>query len=354
MTETTADKSQGTLPWKGIWETVGQSFLSVVMALAVGGLLLWASGRNPFTAYASLFYGAFGTVDRFAETLVRATPILLIAISVSISFRCQVWNIGAEGQFVLGAIASTFVALNFTQLPTAVLMPLTFVAGAVGGAIWSGIAGLLKAYVRANEVITTTMLNYIAGYLLSYLVHGPMMDPEGFNFPQTPLIAESLELPRLIPGTRLNVAFLVALFMVGLAVVFWRSTLGLRIEIVGASRRVAKHVGLSVAGTIVLITVISGAIAGIAGWGDIFGLHFRLIEVISQGLGTMGIVSALLGELHPLGMVVSSFLFGALVVGGNAMERNAGVPFALVDVIQGVIILLILARSYFFQRRKSS
>lgn len=352
MSEGTLDKDRAQISWQKIWEGVGQSFLSVVLALAVGGLLLWASGRNPFSAYSSLFYGAFGTVDRFAETLVRATPILLIAISVSISFRCQVWNIGAEGQFILGAIASTFVALNVRGLPPAVLMPLTFVAGAVGGAVWSAIAGALKAYVRANEVITTTMLNYIAGYLLSYLVHGPMMDPEGFNFPQTPLIAESLELPRLIPGTRLNAAFLVALAMVGLALLFWRSTLGLRTEIVGASRRVARHVGLSVGGTIILITAISGGLAGIAGWGDIFGLHFRLIEVISQGLGTMGIVSALLGELHPLGMVVSSFLFGALVVGGNAMERNAGVPFALVDVIQGVIILLILARSYFFQQRK--
>jgi simple sugar transport system permease protein len=351
MTEATDKKQIGNTQREKLGEHIGQSLLSVLLALAVGGLLLWASGRNPFSAYSSLFYGAFGTVDRFAETLVRATPILLIAISVSISFRCQVWNIGAEGQFILGAIFSTFVALNFSGLPTGVLMPFTLVAGALGGALWSAIAGALKAYVRANEVITTTMLNYIAGYLLSFLVHGPMMDPEGFNFPQTPLIAESLELPRLIPGTRLNVAFLVALVMVGLALLFWRSTLGFRTEIVGASRRVAKHVGLSVGGTIILITAISGGLAGIAGWGDIFGLHFRLIEVISQGLGTMGIVAALLGELHPLGMVVSSFLFGALVVGGNAMERNAGVPFALVDVIQGVIILLILARSYFFRKR---
>ena len=351
MTEATGEEKTRSTSREKIWEYVGQSLVSVILALAVGGLLLWASGKNPFTSYGSLFFGAFGTLDRFAETLVRATPILLIAISVSISFRCQVWNIGAEGQFILGAIFSTFVALNFTNLPPALLMPLTFTAAALGGALWSAIAGALKAYLRANEVITTTMLNYIAGYLLSFLVNGPMKDPEGFNFPQTPLIAEALELPRLIPGTRLNVAFLVALAMVGLALLFWRSTLGFQTEIVGASRRVAKHVGLSVGGTIILITAISGGLAGLAGWGDVFGLHFRLIEVISRGLGTMGIVAALLGELHPLGMVVSSILFGALVVGGNAMERNAGVPFALVDVIQGVIILLILSRSYFFRKR---
>ena len=338
------------IDWRAVWRATYQAVLSLFLALLVGGVLLLASGQNPFLAYQSLIYGAFGSVDRFAETLVKATPLLLVAISVSISFRCQVWNIGAEGQVILGAIVSTWLALSLPRgLPPVVVVLIAFAGGALGGAAWSLIAGLLKAYAQANEVITTTMLNYIAIYLLAFLVHGPLKDPAGFNFPQSPLLAPALQLPHLIRGTRLNLAFAVALLAVVGALLYWRSTLGLRTEIVGASRRVGRQVGISVPLTIVLVSGLAGALAGIAGWGDIFGLHFRLIEQIAVGIGSLGVVVALLGELHPIGMVFAAFLFGALVVGGNAMERNAGVPFALVDVIQGCVILLILARGYIFR-----
>lgn len=336
--------------WKAIWRNFYQAGFSVLIALLIGTLLLLLNGRSPAEAFTSLLQGAFGSVDRFAETLVKATPLLIIAISVSISFRCQIWNIGAEGQIIAGAILSTWLALILKDWPPLVVLPLTFLGGMLGGMLWGLIAGLLKAYAQANEVITTSMLNYIAIYLLAYLVHGPMIDPEGFNFPQSPLIADAFILTRLIPGTRLNIAFVVALVMVGLAVIFWRTTLGMRIEIVGHSQRVAKQIGLKVPLMITLVTGISGALAGVAGWGEIFGLHYRLIEEIARGIGNLGIVVALLGELHPLGMLVSAFFFAALVTGGNAMERNAGVPFALVDVIQGCVILLVLARSYFFRK----
>jgi len=340
--------------WRPAAKATYQALLSLVLSLLVGALLLLVNGQNPLLAYQSLLYGAFGSMDRFAETLVKATPLLLIAISVSLSFRCQLWNIGAEGQVIVGAIVSTWWGLTFARsLPPALLFPLTLIGGLLGGAAWSLIAGLLKAYAQANEVITTSMLNYIAVYLLAYMVHGPMMDPAGFNFPQSPLIARALELPRLVAGTRLNVSFLVALLMVGAALLYWRSALGWRTEIVGASRRVGRQIGLSVPLTVVLVSSLTGALAGIAGWGEIYGLHFRLIEQIASGMGSLGVVVALLGELHPIGMVFSSFLFGALVVGGNAMERNAGVPFALVDVIQGCVILLILARGYLFRLGKS-
>jgi simple sugar transport system permease protein len=341
------------IKWKTMWERLYPAAFALLLALLIGTLLLLVSGRDPIAAYTSLLYGAFGTGSRFTETLVKATPFLMLAISVSVSFRCGVWNIGAEGQFIAGAISSTWVALTFEQLPLFILLPLTLMAGMFGGMIWSGIAGVLKAYFNANEVITTSMLNYIAIYLLAYLVSGPMMDPEGFNFPQSRLINESLELPRLFQGSRLNAGFLIALILAAVALLFWRSTLGFRTEIVGANRRVARHAGLNVNGTIILVSLISGGVAGMAGWGEIFGIHFRLIEAIAVGLGSLAIVVALLGELHPIGMVVSAFLFAALVVGGNAMERSAGVPFALVDVIQGMIILLILARAYIFRRKPS-
>ncbi len=335
---------------KRIWDQLFPALISIAIAFLVGGLLLLANGRDPLAAYASLWDGAFGSFGRFTETLVKTTPFLILAIAVSASFRCQVWNIGAEGQFMLGAITSTWVALTFSSLPLVLLFPLTFLAAIAGGALWSGIAGVLKAYLNANEVITTSMLNYIALYLTAYLVNGPMKDPQGFNFPQSPMIQASLQLPLLFPGTRLNVAFLVALGLVVVAAVFWRSSLGFRTEIVGASRRVARYAGLNVNRTIVFVSVLTGGLAGIAGWGEIFGIQYRLIQNIATGWGSLAIVIALLGELHPLGMVVSAFLFASLVVGGDAMQRNAGVPFALVDVIQGIVILLVLSRSYFFKR----
>lgn len=332
--------------WEALLTSIAQAVLALILSLLVGALLVLLNGRNPIEAYDAMLYGAFGTHDRFAETLVKATPLLLIAVSVSVSFRCQVWNIGAEGQMILGAIFSVWAALNIEGFSPGLHLVVTFLAGALGGALWSLIAGVLKAYAQANEVITTSMLNYIAVKLLSYMVNGPMQDPGGFNFPQSKLIPEALELPLLGFGRRLNIAFVIALVAMVLAIVFWRSVWGRRTEIVGASRRVAQHIGLNIPWTIILVTGISGALAGIAGWGEIFGLHFRLLDQIARGFGTLGIVVALLGGLNPIGMTISALLFAALVVGGNAMERNADVPFALVDVIQGLVILLVLSRAY--------
>jgi simple sugar transport system permease protein len=346
-------RSTRNINWHGVGRRILAAALSVLLGLLIGAFFLLLSGRDPVAAYASLLEGAFGSSARMAETFVKMTPFLILAISVSISFRCGVWNIGAEGQMILGAITAFWAAMTFQSLPPIILLPLTAVAGMAGGALWCGIAGVLKAYFNANEVITTSMLNFIAVYLLAYMVNGPLKDPEGFNFPQSRLIPEALELPRLLTGSRLNIAFVVALVLVIFALLFWRSTTGLRMEIVGANRRVARHAGLNVNRTIILVTLISGAVAGLAGWGEIFGIHFRLIEAIAVGMGSLAVVVALLGELHPLGMVVSAFLFAGLVVGGNAMERSAGVPFALVDVINGSIILIVLARSYIFRGLRS-
>lgn len=350
---TAIPKPTKTIDWRGLAARIWPAALAVGLALLFGALLLLASGRNPIEAYTALLQGAFGSPARLAETFVKMTPFLILAISVSVSFRCGFWNIGAEGQLILGAIASFSVALLLKSWPAVVVLPLSLLASVVGGALWSGIAGVLKARFNANEVITTSMLNFIAVYLLSYIVNGPLKDPEGFNFPQSSLIAEAFQLPRFLAGSRLNIAFLVALVLVVVALLFWRSTLGFRTEIVGASRRVATHVGLNVNRTVILVALITGGVAGIAGWGEIFGIHYRLIDAIAVGMGSLAVVVALLGDLHPLGMVVSAFLFAALVVGGNAMERGAGVPFALVDVIQGSIILLVLARAYIFRGRRS-
>ncbi|MCL4459534.1 MAG: ABC transporter permease [Chloroflexi bacterium] len=337
----------------GIFKGALPPFLSVACALVIGAVLLAIGGNDPVQAYLAMLSGAFGSTDRMAETLVKMTPLLIVGLAVSIPYRAEIWTIGPEGQLVMGAILSTWVGLTLAGLPPLVLLPLTLVAGFVGGAVWGLVPGILRAKLEVNEVITTLMLNYVAIYFLGYLVRGPMMDPHGFNFPQSRLLPASLHLIKIIPGTRLNVAFILALFLMVVLILFWRTTLGFRTEIVGGSRVVAKYAGIDVSWNIIFVMLLSGGLSGIAGWGEIFGIHHRLLDEISGGYGYLGMVIALLGGLHPLGIALASFLFAALVVGGNAMERAVDAPFAVVSVIQGLVILFVLARTIFTLRRSA-
>lgn len=317
--------------------------VAIILAFLVGGFLLLLAGNNPIEAYQSLVNGAFGSNHRIAETFVKAIPLMILGLGISIAFKAQIWNIGGDGQFTLGAIFAVFVALNF-PLPNVILFPLTFVAAFVGGACWGGIAGFLKAKFNANEVITTLMLNYIALYLLEWVVKGPMMDPAGHGFPQTELINEGLRLPIVLQGTRLHLGLILALVLIAGGYFFWKSTLGFKIDVVGQSSEVAKYSGIKVNKIIILTMFISAGLAGIAGWSEVFGVHYRLIENISGGYGNLAIVVALLADLNPLGIIVSAFFFAALVVGGNTMQRMVGVPFSLVDVIQGLVIIFVISR----------
>ena len=264
-------------------------------------------------------------------------------LDFSVAFKNQMWNIGGDGQFTAGAICAAFVALNF-PLPTVLLLPATFLAAFAGGAVLGGIVGFLRAKFNANEVITTLMMNYIAIYMLSYLVKGPMMDPAGFGFPQTALIDVSLRLPILMQGTRLHFGLIIALILIIIGFFFWRSVLGFRIQVAGESRDVAQYCGINVPKTIVITMVISAGLAGVAGWIEVFGIHYRLLEDIAGGYGTLAIVVALLANLNPLGIIVSSFFFSALLVGGSTMQRLAGVPFSLVDIILGLTIIFVISR----------
>ena len=323
--------------------SIAPAIFSIIAAFLIGGILLLLSGNDPIFAYTTLLKGAFGSSHRFAETLVKATPLMVLALGISIAFKNQIWNIGGDGQFTMGAIFATFVAINLS-LPNILLFPITFLAAFAGGAFFGGIVGYLRAKFNANEVITTLMMNYIAIYFLSYLVKGPMMDPAGHGFPQTELIDTSLILPILLQGTRLHIGLILALIIIVLGFFFWRSVLGFKIQIAGESREVAQYSGINVSRTIVITMVISAGLAGIAGWIEIFGLHYRLLEGIAGGYGTLAIVVALLANLNPLGIIVSSFFFSALLVGGSTMQRLAGGPFSLVDIILGLTIIFVISR----------
>jgi len=319
--------------------------LAVAMALAVSIALIVLAGASPLVAYASLFKGAFGSVASLAETIAKATPLMLVGLGITISFRCRVWNIGGEGQLIMGAIIATWMGIALGRMPALLLLPSIVALGFVAGALWGAMAGVLKAKLEVNEVIVTIMMNYVAIYGLNYLVRGPLRDPTiAGGFPQSPRIAPSAELPRLISATRLHAGVLIALLGAILVYVFlFRTPLGYEVRAVGANPRAACYGGISVMRSIVLAMSLSGGLAGIAGVGEICGLHYRLLDGISTGYGYTGIVVALLGKLHPFGVILAALFFGAMVVGMEAMQRTIGTPFALVLAIEGLVVLFMLS-----------
>lgn len=317
---------------------------TIVIALLIGAVLITWSGTNPIEAYTELFKGAFSTTHRLFETLLKAIPLLIMGLGVSIAFKNLIWNIGLDGQFTIGAIFALAVGI-YLPLPAYILLPLSIAAGILGGALWSGLAGLLKVKFNANEVITTLMLNYVASYFLAYLVYGPMKDPKGFDFPQTPLIPDSLKLPLFIPAERLHYGVFIVVILVILMIFFWRSTLGFRIELMGQGQGVSEYAGVKTRRTMIISMMLSGAFAGLAGWMEVYGVQYRLMTDVSSGYGNIAIVVALLGALNPIGITVAAFFFAALMVGGNSMQRMTDVPYTIVNIIQGLIIIFVITRS---------
>ncbi|MEG0779757.1 MAG: ABC transporter permease [Oscillospiraceae bacterium] len=323
----------------------GGAVCMVILALLVGAILVVISGNHPLEAYGAMLSGAFASKQRISELFVKLIPITIMALGVSIAYKAQMWNIGAEGQFVMGAIASTAVAL-YVPLPTVLLMPLSLVVAIAAGALWAGFAGWLKVRFHANEVITTLMLNYIATYFLAFLIYGPMMDTEG-QLPQSQILPEAVRLNPLMEDLRIHSGIFLLLLVIVLMCFLWKSTLGYRIDLIGQGESVATYAGIHVNRTMVTTMMLSGALAGLAGWIEIFGVQFRLMEGIAGGYGNIATVIALLGGLIPLGIVVSAFFFSILLVGGASMQRMTEVPYSIVDVIQGLIIVFVIARAVF-------
>jgi general nucleoside transport system permease protein len=326
--------------------------LAILVALAVVAVLIALMDINPLKAYAALFQGSLGSRDGIGETLVRTTPLLLVGLGVSIAFRGGIWNIGAEGQIYMGALGATLAGLYLSHLPAAIHVPLVILAGFVFGGLWAAVAGYMKGRLKANEIVITIMMNYLALFLVSYLVSGPMRDPSRMVAQaQTAQIAESAFLPRLMPGSRAHAGILLALVAVGLTwFLLHRTTLGYNIKAVGASPVVAAYGGIASVSTITLAMFLSGGLAGLAGMGEVSGVHHYLLEGISPGYGYLGVAVALLGGLEPLGVLLSALFFGALTVGAETMQRTVGVPVAMVYFTQGLVVLFVLARRAFQSR----
>lgn len=330
--------------------------VAVLLALLVGAGVLLALGVNPFEAYAALFQGALGNVSGLTQTLTKATPLLLVGLGICIAFRGGVINIGGEGQIIVGALATTALALALRDWPGWLLLPLVLLSGAGAGAVWGGIAGVLKARLNVNEILSTVMLNVIALQLMNLLLRGPLLDPEqieaGTNIPQSETLPQQVWLLRLVPRTLLHSGAILAVVLALLVyILLWRTTVGYRIRTVGLNPAAARYAGIPVAFYTALALILSGAFAGLAGAVEVTGVHHRMIEGLSGGYGFSGIVAALFGRLHPLGTIPASFLFGALLVGADKMQRTVQVPSALVIVLQGLVVLFVVASDIYVRRR---
>jgi general nucleoside transport system permease protein len=344
-----------------LWRVFNLSlpFLATLAALAVGAVMLILLGENPLAAYSALMEGALGSTNALADTLVKATPLLLVAVGICIAFRGGVLNIGGEGQLVVGALASTLVGLTFPDAAGLVVIPLALLCGFLAGAVWGAIPGLLKAYFNVNEILSTIMMNAIAVQGMNYLLREPMIDPvqleSASRIPQTARLAIAFDLPRLIP-TRLHLGTGLAILAAILVYIFlWRTVIGYRIRAVGLNPHASRYAGINVPRYIVLALLLSGAFAGLAGAVQVYGLHHRMFTDGSAtgftgSAGFNGIVVALFGNLHPLGAIPASFLFGALLVGANKLQRVMQVPSAFIIGLNGLVVVFVVSSEYFKRR----
>jgi ABC-type uncharacterized transport system permease subunit len=317
--------------------------LSILLALIACGILLLLSGEHPIEVYRAMVRGSLGDRYAVAETLVKMIPLLLAGLGVSIAFRMQLWNIGAEGQFYLGAIAATGTALYlFPDWPSVLLIPAMTIAGLIGGGVWGFIPGVLRAYLGANETITSLMLNYVAILFADYLVLDPWKNPEGFGFPGTKQFPEAAFLPRY-GNYRVHLGLV---FGIVAALVLWvalrRTRWGYELSVMGENPRAARYAGMRTRRQIVVVLALSGALAGLAGMSEVAGIGHQLQRNLSVGYGYTAIIVAWLARLNPIGIIGVSFLLAAVLVGGDQLQLAIGLPSSVAPMLQGTILFFLL------------
>jgi simple sugar transport system permease protein len=322
--------------------------VSILVALMVGAFLFVWVGVNPARAYLEIFRGAFGSPYNFSEVLVRATPLILCGLSVGLAGKMLIWNIGAEGQLVMGGIAGAAVALFLSPyVPDSLTIPVMILAGFLGGAFWGLIPGFLKARLEVNEIITSLMLNYVAILWLEHLYFGPWRDPAGRGFPGTAMFPEMAWFPRFL-GTRVHLGLLIGLVAAALIwFILAHTAWGYEIRVVGANLRAAQYARMHITRNILWVMVISGGLAGLAGIGETAGIHYRLQQGLAVGNGYVGIVVAWLGRLRPSAIVLISVLLGGLMVGGDQVQISMHVPSAISLGLEGAILFCVLGGQIF-------
>ena len=326
--------------------------IAVGLMLASGMLLFLVLGKSPIAGFKIFFLNPIKDVYGVSELLLKATPLMLCAVGLSVGFRANVWNIGAEGQLLIGALAAGGVALAFPESHSPFLLPGMIVAGAVGGMLWAAIPAWLRTRFNANEILTSLMLVYVAQLMLSWLVHGPWMDPEGFNFPQTKLFQPHALLPILVPGTRVNAALFLA---VGALIAGWvfmnRSFMGYQMKVAGQAENAGRYAGFSARRAIWLGMLVGGGMAGIAGMSEVAGPVGQITEHISPGYGFAAMIVAFVGRLNPIGIFFSSLLLALLYMGGEQAQQYLALPYSISNVFQGMLLFFLLASDVFINFR---
>jgi simple sugar transport system permease protein len=343
------------LHWREALFNASVPLAAMLLALLIGAIMLALLGANPLQAYAALVAGVFGSVSGITQALVKATPLLLVGLGICIAFRASVINIGGEGQIIAGALMATWFPLTFRTWPGWLLIPTTLIMGFLAGAAWGFVPGILKARLNVNEILSTVMMNAIAVQLMNMLIRGPLIDPAGITagtyLAQSERLPEQVWLPRLIPQTLLHAgAILAVLLALAVYIFLWRTTIGYRIRAVGLNPDATRYAGLNVPFYQALSLTLAGGFAGLAGVVEVLGVQHRLLEGITSGYGFSGIVAALFGGLHPLGLIPASALFGALLVGADKMQRAVQVPSALIDTILGLVVLFVVGSALWTRR----
>ncbi|MCS6842310.1 MAG: ABC transporter permease [Roseiflexus sp.] len=318
--------------------------MSVIVALAIGAVIISLSGANPLVAYSALFEGGLGSGRAIGRTLEKATPLIFGGLAVSLAFKCGLFNIGAQGQLLLGAIFAAFIGFSLQGLPAVVHIPLALLVGAIMGALWAAIAGTLKALTGAHEVITTIMLNFVAFNLTDWLSDGPWKDRSPGNIvARTPAVAPEARLPD-IAGVPLGM-ILAVLAAIAVWWLIWRTTIGFELRTVGQNASAARYAGISVRRMTVLAMVASGFLAGLGGAVETLGVVGRFQPGFNVGLGFQAITIALLARTNPIAVIPASLLIGVMQAGASRMQFNSGVASEIIDVIQAIILFFVAADS---------
>jgi simple sugar transport system permease protein len=340
----TRERGALSVNWRALATSALVPLLAIFTALVIGGLIILATGASVVSAYTGLFAGALGSPQAIANTLVEATPYILAGLAVALGFKCGVFNIGVEGQIIMGSLFSAVAGYAIVGVPGIVHAPLALLCGMIGGALWGAIPGFLRARTGAHEVITTIMLNYVAIRLVDYLIKGPLRDTTS-TAPRTPFVQESARLPYLFGADyRLHFGFIIALVMA--FVIWWllnKTTIGFEIRTVGANPDAAQYAGMSVTRNIVLAMSLSGALAGLAGAVTILGLEHNYKAAFTGGYGFDSIAIALLAGSNPIGIIPAAIFWGALRNGAGLMQLQSGISINLINIVQALVIVFIAA-----------
>ena len=334
------------------WWLYATPFLAVVLTIIGGAVIFALLGQAPLEGLYQFFIAPITSLYGVSELFVKATPIVMIAVGLALGFRANVWNIGAEGQLTVGAIAGGGLALAFYEVESLLLLPAMIVAGVLGGMAWAAIPAWLKTRFNANEILTSLMLTYVATLLLSTLVHGPWRDPEGYNFPESRLFHDAATIPLIWDGTRLHLGALLTLLIVaGGWVLLVRTLAGFQIRVVGLAPQAAAFAGFSRKKLIWGTLLLSGGLAGMAGLFEVAGPIGQLLPTISPGYGFTAIIVAFLGRLHPLGILMAGLLVALSYLGGEFVQIELGMPQAVTGVFQGMLLFFLLASDVLIRYR---